>query len=390
MPDNPFRVSANSISLHIREPVKNQDGTVKLGSLISKENLDLFLLKAKESPDYAKAKDKFEFRVKQSNGQVFLELKRRSPGFFGKLFAFVGSGRRTAERNDAMFALAKYRNLGLSDVNRLANSRTAYAATTKADARRFQQELVASRDQAALANSTANRQLWNTFSIDEKRQLLENAAKRHGMEFFVREIDEPTVLQKPMYALESVKDRLLTNVEARELAANALDRFWAKGKQKIDLLKDMGLIGATIEQQFNVEKDLLRAGPMDAAYFEGARRDALMLAKGLSSLASIPADAKEERYNAALSMMIQLKDAAKGRGLNGLQEFGDLAPLVAYIAKADPDSALQGVENLRETMNYLTALCTDIQVNDDSPNYAEIAIPAAHTRALLFCLEELL
>ena len=165
MPDNPFRVSANSISLHIREPVKNQDGTVKLGSLISKENLDLFLLKAKESPDYAKAKDKFEFRVKQSNGQVFLELKRRSPGFFGKLFAFVGSGRRTAERNDAMFALAKYRNLGLSDVNRLANSRTAYAATTKADARRFQQELVASRDQAALANSTANRQLWNTFSI---------------------------------------------------------------------------------------------------------------------------------------------------------------------------------------------------------------------------------
>lgn len=389
MPDNPFRVSANSISLHIREPVKNQDGTVKLGSLISKENLDLFLLKAKESPDYAKAKDKFEFRVKQSNGQVFLELKRRSPGFFRKLFAFVGSGRRMAERNDAMFALAKYRNLGLSDVNRLANSRTAYASTTKSDARRFQQEIVESRDQA-LVNSAANRKIWSTFSQDDKRQLLENAAKRHGMEFFVREIDESTVLQKPMYALDAVEDRRLTNAEARELAENALDRFWARGKQKIDLLKDMGLIGATIEQQFKLEKELLRAGPMDAAYFEGAKNDALMLAKGLRSLASIPAEATEERYNTALSMMTQLKDAAKGRGLNGLQEFGDLAPLVAYIAKADPDSVLQGVENLRETLNYLTQLCTDIQINDDSPNYTEIAIPAAHTAALVACLEELL
>lgn len=376
MPENPWRVGANSISLQIKEPLKDAQGNVKLSSLISKENLDLFLHKAKEETDYAKAKEKFEFRVKQLNGQVFIELKKRDPGFFGKIFAFIGSGRRIAERNDAMFALAKFSGLGLSDINRLAGSRTAYLSTKRSDARQFQQRLVRAREKAA-STSISNRGLWSLFSPVERQEMLSVAATRNGMNSFIDDVDKEIVFNKAFFALDSVEDRELTRDEAKVIAEKALDRHWAQQKQKIELLKEMGLTGMTIDQQYDLEKQLIKGPSMDASYFAAAKTDASVFASGIKRLASIPVAESGQRRMIAIELMTQLKNAAQARGMNGLQEFGDLAPLVAYAAKGNPENGLDEIDNLRETLDFLSELCLDITMNDDSPDYVNVAIPAA-------------
>ena len=389
MPNDPISVNPNSISFRIKEPAKDGQGNLKLDSLISKENLDLFLHTAKRNPDYAKAKAQYEFRVKQSNGEVFLELKRRRPGFFGKLFAFIGSGRRIAERNDAMFALSKFRGLGLSDVNRLANSRAAYMATTRSNAQQFQRELVEAREQA-IDTSMKNRSLWNDFNPNERSTILETAAGRHGMNFFLKDINEEIAFQKVFFALDAIEDHVLTRDEAKIVAEKSFDRYWSQQKQKIELLKSMGLTGMTVEQQYQLEKDLINSGSMNAAYFASARGDASLLAAGLKKLAAIPADDASQRRKFATELMSELKNAALARGLNGLQEFGELAPLVAYVAKGDSENGLDQIENLRETVDFLSELCVDIMMNDDSADHVDKAISAGHMAAITQCLKEFL
>jgi hypothetical protein len=382
---DPWKSSKNLISLNIREPLKDEQGNLQLGSLISKENLDLFLFKAKGNPDYEKSKEKFEFRVKQSKGQVFLQLKKRNPGFFGKICSFVGigRGRRTAERNDAMFALAKFRGLGFSDLNRLTHSRS----TGGKEAKDFREELEGARNQA-LKIGKSNRLLWTALPLEQRQEMLATAARRNDMGSFLGDINEHTALEKPMFKLESHEDRELTQAEAIEIAEKTLDRYWASQKEKIELLEEMGLTGLTAEQQYALEKELIKAGvKMEPSFFEGAKADAALLANSLKKLASTSADSLEQRRAIVMELMSQLKNAAQARGLNGLQEFGELAPLVAYAAKGMPENGLEAVANLRETLNFVTEVCADIQFSDSS-DYEDIAIPAGHLARISAFLSE--
>lgn len=389
---DPWKSNKNLISLHIREPLKDERGNIRLSSLISKENLDLFFEKAKQNPVYEKLKEKFEFRVKQSQGQVFLQLKKRNPGFFGKILAFMGIGRerRTAERNDAMFALAKFRGLGFSDINRLSHSRSAYLSTGGKQAKDFRGELEDARHQA-LKIGESNRKIWTGLPLEQRQEMLAAAARRNDMGFFLADIDEHTVLQKPGYALESHEDRKLTQAEVLEVAEITLDRYWTSQKEKIERLREMGLTGMTVEQQYALEKELIKAGvKMGPSFFEGAKADAVLLANSLKQLASIPADSSEQRKAIVMELMSKLKNAAQARGLNGLHEFGDLAPLLAYAAKGMPENGLEGVQNLREVLNFVNEVCVDIQFSD-SADYEEIAIPAGYlARISAFLGEDIL
>jgi hypothetical protein len=68
------------------------------------DKLAELLEKARSDGDFDKAKNKYEFRLRQTNGTTTLELRRTANGLFAKLFG-RGKERRSSERLAARDAL---------------------------------------------------------------------------------------------------------------------------------------------------------------------------------------------------------------------------------------------------------------------------------------------
>jgi hypothetical protein len=387
--NDPWKITPTSIRLEIRNPERNEMGEVRLGRVISKDNLDLFLSRAKQSPEYAAARDKYEFRLSRTKGQVFLELKRRSPGLFGKVFGFLGRARRTTERNDAMAALTRFNALGQADANRRAASPAAFAATSRADARRFHSDLAQAREQGQ-ETGRRNARLWSRdVSPDDKARLLSEAANRAGMADYIELCPKEIVLQKVVFALQETEADQLGRDDVEQTAARTFDKYWQQQKQKLALLDDMNL-ALSVDQLNSLKRELLgQSASMNSEYFRNAGADGELLSQGIKQLVQIPSDQESARREAAVELMTALRNSARDRGFNGSQEYADLAPLVAYAAFGKAGDNLAGLDNLNDTLSYVSDLCTDIQMNDDSPDNVDKGIAAAYLRGLVLCLTEI-
>ena len=80
-------------------------GEVNGAQSVTKAHIDQLIDQAKASPDFQNAKGKYEFRLRETGGNLVLELKQQN---IGSKFTFFGGNRRSAERQNALDAISQH------------------------------------------------------------------------------------------------------------------------------------------------------------------------------------------------------------------------------------------------------------------------------------------
>lgn len=355
-----------SFSVRLTDATRDQGGNLRLGGLVREDQLKELLTRAEGSEAYRNARDKYEFRIKDTGGDVFLELKRRSTGVFGKLAGFVRAPARQAERNAAIVSLAKFNDAWRSEANRKLFSDTGYRATTKATAREFHSDLVErmKADEAAAQHAAAvkkeNAATWVDIKDRELGGMIAAAADRAGIGEELRSkfsIDD--TLARLGIAVSDLTEQVLTPDAMRSFLDGRLDGIMQRQKAKIDEIGKLGIADP-------VEADIVRtallssAKAMPAAFFDQARRTADALMSGVERFSRI--ESPEARRTAAAELMKQYQAEVAAAGNVGSQEIGDFGTLVAALAvssKADTSG------RVRDALAELGSLAAEFMMDDD-------------------------
>ncbi len=349
------------LSIRLADVTRDQGGNLRLGDLVGKEDLKQLLAMAEQSDAYRDARNKYEFRIKETGGDVFLELKRRSTGFFGKLTGFVRAPMRQAERNAAIVSLAKFNDAWQSEANRKLFSGRDYRATTKATAREFHTDLVERvkrNETAAAAARTANALAWNAIRDGEIDRVISEAAARAGVDPTIALIGKDDIVSRLGIMVGDLDQRILEPTELRGVLDDHIDRIIQRQKVKLEEIAKIGITDP-IETEL-VTNALLSSGQsMPAAYFDQARQAGEGLASGLKRLGGL---SPEERRKAAEEIAKTFLTHVAAAGNAGGQEVHNFCSLTAAVAAKAAGSELL---SMKDTVAAFLDIAMEFRMGDD-------------------------
>ncbi len=351
-----------TLSVRLGDVSRNERGDLRLGSLVRKSDLQDLLARAEQSDAYRNARDKYEFRIRDTGTDVFLELKRRSTGVFGKLTGFVRAPMRQAERNAAIVSLSKFNDAWQSEANRKLFSKESYRATTKTAAREFHTDLVGrlQQDQAAAAAAKReNARAWVAIKDGAIDGMIAEAAGRAGVGAEQAALAKADIVARLGIAVGDLDRRVLEPAELRQVLEGQLDRVMQRQRVKLDEIAKLGITDP-VEADLVTQALLSSGKSMPAAYFDQARQAGETLVAGLKRLGGIASE--DERRAAAAEIVTAYQRNVAAAGNSGSQEINDFGALVAGIATSEAGADLAGMKDtVAEFMNF----AGDFRMGDD-------------------------
>jgi hypothetical protein len=344
---------------------RNPAGDLRLGDLVQKTDLKQLLDSAESSAAYRNARGKYEFRIKESGGDVFLELKRRSTGLFGKLTGFVRAPVRQAERNAAIVSLAKFNDVWQAEANRKLFSSAGYKATTKATARAFQADLVGRIKQEEAAEAVTaevkrqNAVAWMAIQAGGIDEMIMAAGRRAGVDADRAGLGKNDFIARLGIVVGDLTERVLEPAELNNLLDRRLDDLMQRQKVKLEEIAKLG-IADPIEAELVTTALLASGKSMPPAYFDQARQAAEGLVNALERFGSLASP--EERRTAAVEIVTAYQAHVAAAGNSGGQEILDFGILVAGIASSSAGAELP---SLNDTVAEVLGLAQEFKFGDD-------------------------